>query len=278
MNTRGLPGTLAPRYHELHDGEQREVGDLVHVVDPRVLRLGRRPRCAGGRCRARYSMQSVIQFTCCSIETTMLVSTDGLPGPVMVKRLGKPDTAEARDSVRGPSAHASAGAVRRDHGCRCSSSAPVIASKPVAKTMQSSSNSPVADPQSVGGDLLDRRLAHVDELDVVAVEGLEVAGVDAQPLAADHGLRRQTFGDRRDPSRSRGSSARTNSAAVSLALAIEEQVDEGARGTAGRRAPSAPRRPGSAPRARPRGPRRRSRVGAIRSRSASELLRARKPA
>ena len=27
-------------------------------------------------------MQSAIQSTCCSIETTMLDSTDGLPGPV----------------------------------------------------------------------------------------------------------------------------------------------------------------------------------------------------
>ena len=36
--------------------------------------------------------QLVIHSTCCSIATGMLVSTDGLPGPVMVNRLGKPAT------------------------------------------------------------------------------------------------------------------------------------------------------------------------------------------
>jgi len=37
-------------------------------------------------------MLSAIQSTCCSMVGSMLVSTDGLPGPVMVKRLGKPAT------------------------------------------------------------------------------------------------------------------------------------------------------------------------------------------
>ncbi len=41
-------------------------------------------------------MQSVIQSTCCSIATGMLVSTEGLPGPVMVNRLGKPATCRPR--------------------------------------------------------------------------------------------------------------------------------------------------------------------------------------
>ena len=35
-------------------------------------------------------MQSAIQSTCCSIETIMLLSTEGLPGPVIMNRLGKP--------------------------------------------------------------------------------------------------------------------------------------------------------------------------------------------
>ena len=34
-------------------------------------------------------MQSVIQLTCCSIEGIILDKTDGLPGPVIVKRFGK---------------------------------------------------------------------------------------------------------------------------------------------------------------------------------------------
>ena len=41
-------------------------------------------------------MQSAIQSTWCSIDTTMLVSTDGLPGPVTVNRLGNPATPRPR--------------------------------------------------------------------------------------------------------------------------------------------------------------------------------------
>ena len=49
-------------------------------------------------------MQSAIQSTCCSIETTMLLSTDGLPGPVIMNRFGKPatDQAEIRARPLGP--------------------------------------------------------------------------------------------------------------------------------------------------------------------------------
>ena len=38
-------------------------------------------------------MQSAIQSTCCSIATIMLTSTDGLPGPVTMKRFGNPAVA-----------------------------------------------------------------------------------------------------------------------------------------------------------------------------------------
>jgi CheY-like chemotaxis protein len=38
------------------------------------------------------SMQSVTQSTCCPIDTGIFDSTDGLCGPVMVNRLGKPAT------------------------------------------------------------------------------------------------------------------------------------------------------------------------------------------
>ena len=41
-------------------------------------------------------MQSATHSTCCSIATIMLVSTDGLPGPVMVNRLGNPATVRPR--------------------------------------------------------------------------------------------------------------------------------------------------------------------------------------
>ena len=48
-----------------------------------------------GSIRSRFSArrrcrQSAIQSTCCSIETTMFDSTDGLCGPVIVKKLGNP--------------------------------------------------------------------------------------------------------------------------------------------------------------------------------------------
>ena len=45
------------------------------------------------RAKAR---QSAIQSTCCSIDTTMLDSTDGLPGPVTMNRLGNPAAATPR--------------------------------------------------------------------------------------------------------------------------------------------------------------------------------------
>ena len=41
-------------------------------------------------------MHSVIQFTCCSIDTIMFVSTEGLPGPEIVKRFGNPTTPSPR--------------------------------------------------------------------------------------------------------------------------------------------------------------------------------------
>ena len=41
----------------------------------------------------RYEMQSAIQSTCCSIEHTMLLSTEGLPGPVTRNRFGNPAVA-----------------------------------------------------------------------------------------------------------------------------------------------------------------------------------------
>jgi hypothetical protein len=49
-------------------------------------------------------MQSTIQSTCCSMETIMLLSTEGLPGPVTVKRFGKPEIVRP-SADRGPSAH-----------------------------------------------------------------------------------------------------------------------------------------------------------------------------
>ena len=89
MNTRGLPGMLAPTYHELQ--LERSVPPATSPTWP--THASSASRLASIRVAPRermQSMQSAIHSTCCSIDGSMLVSTDGLPGPVMVKRLGKP--------------------------------------------------------------------------------------------------------------------------------------------------------------------------------------------
>ncbi len=80
----------------------------------------------------------MIHSTCCSIDTTMLLSTDGLSGPVMVNRLGKPAIATPR-YVRGPAAHREESDTPFPSRMSMAVSAPVIASKPVANTMASNS-------------------------------------------------------------------------------------------------------------------------------------------
>ena len=44
----------------------------------------------------RWARQSAIQSTCCSIDTIMFDSTDGLPGPVIMNRFGNPSTISPR--------------------------------------------------------------------------------------------------------------------------------------------------------------------------------------
>src|SRR4029450_7423154 len=103
MNTRGLPGMLAPMYHELQD--ERSVAPAASPTWPTHASSASWLAPVGGGPRERtYSMQSAIHSTCCSIDGSMLVSTDGLPGPVMVKRVGKPAMATPR-YVFGPSVH-----------------------------------------------------------------------------------------------------------------------------------------------------------------------------
>ena len=41
-------------------------------------------------------MQSAIQSTCCSMEQSMLVSTDGLPGPEIRNMFGNPTVPRPR--------------------------------------------------------------------------------------------------------------------------------------------------------------------------------------
>ncbi len=91
MKMRGLPGMFAPRYQELQLGAVYMVPSATsftwaaHSVSESA---------SGSMCVRLVSrsqmMQSPIQFTCCSMATSMLQSTEGLPGPVTVNRLGKP--------------------------------------------------------------------------------------------------------------------------------------------------------------------------------------------
>ena len=95
-------------------------------------------------------MQSLTHSTCCSIDTAMFDSTDGLPGPVIRNRLGNPTEVRPR-YVRGPSAHFSASDRPSRPVMSTATMAPVMASKPVANTMASNSNdsSEVSMPVSV---------------------------------------------------------------------------------------------------------------------------------
>ena len=77
-------------------------GERVNVPSARVLtcapihvRHHRSPRSRNTAVAHRLE-KSLIQSTCCSIETTMLLSTDGLPGPVTMNMFGKPATARPR--------------------------------------------------------------------------------------------------------------------------------------------------------------------------------------
>ena len=151
--TRGLPGMFAPMYHDLARGK-RLASPTAVVLHPGVLRraLG---SIAAIPCARRYAMHSAIQSTCCSIETIMLLSTEGLPGPVTVKRFGKPR--------RQPECRAWSGRplLAQRHAVPAAqvdaSRAPVIASKPVPSTIVSR-RAPLSRAQSGLRDLVDRPL------------------------------------------------------------------------------------------------------------------------
>src|SRR5579863_1264292 len=105
MNTRGLPGMLAPRYQELHEGNSVAAAiaftRATHSSSARGFASMRDHPCA-----RKCSKHAAIQFACCSMHGSMLLNTDGLPGPVMMNRLGNSAVASPR-YVRGPSLHLS---------------------------------------------------------------------------------------------------------------------------------------------------------------------------
>ena len=125
----------------------------------------------------------------------MLLSTDGLPGPVTRNRLGKP--AVMRPSwVRGPLDHFSLSGRPSRPRTSMSSSAPVIASNPVANTITSSSYSPsvVSMPRGVSRTIGASRTS--TSVDVVAVVRGVVVRVDADALGTDRGRRTELLGGR----------------------------------------------------------------------------------
>ena len=70
---------------------ERDGGVVVDVLDPsRLGRLGRLDRRSSPRRADPRDAVATPKSTCCSIDTIMFDRTDGLPGPVIVKRLGKP--------------------------------------------------------------------------------------------------------------------------------------------------------------------------------------------
>ena len=80
MNTRGLPGTLAPRYHELQRGKS--------VAEARILTTSTHSssavRCASTVVAPVVFIRPIsfaMNSACCSTPVTMLASTEGLPGP-----------------------------------------------------------------------------------------------------------------------------------------------------------------------------------------------------
>ena len=96
------------------------------------------------------SRQSATQSTCCSIDTVMFDRTEGLPGPVSMKKFGNPAVMRPR-YVDGPDAHFSWRDTPSRPATSAATRAPVMASKPVAYTMASKPNdsSAVSMPSSV---------------------------------------------------------------------------------------------------------------------------------
>src|SRR5215475_4505774 len=102
---RGLPAMLAPMYQEL------AVGNNVMLTVSLTCATHCSCACGVASMEVRpvlrmVSIQSEIHSTCCSIDTGMFERTDGLCGPVTVKKFGKLAMEIPRKAC-GPSAHSS---------------------------------------------------------------------------------------------------------------------------------------------------------------------------
>ena len=203
-NTRGLPGTFAPMYHEFADGISVRSANSLTCCTHLATAVGVGSMVVFPASR-RSTRQSATHSTCCSIDTAMFDSTDGLPGPVIMKKFGNPTDIRPR-YVSGPAAHRSASVTPSRPVMSTETMAPVIASNPVAYTMASNSRLSHARVDPGLGDRGDRRLAQIDETDVGQVERLVVVGVETRALGVDVVvLRAQRLGGLRIVARSSGS-------------------------------------------------------------------------
>jgi hypothetical protein len=86
---------FAPRYQESACGNSVEYATSVTC---RIHAASASPVASAVAypCADRYPMQSVIHSTCCSIDSAMLLSTEGDPGPVTMSRFGNPCVATPR--------------------------------------------------------------------------------------------------------------------------------------------------------------------------------------
>ena len=125
----------------------------------------------------------------------MFDSTEGLPGPVMRNRFGKPAVVNPR-YVCGPFAHLSFSAASSRPVMSTAVIAPVTASKPVAKTIASKVNDFVGGVDAGFCDLSDRMLSDVDKAHVRQVVGGVIVRVQARPLRRDGIIRRAQIGRR----------------------------------------------------------------------------------
>ena len=120
------------------------------------------------------------------------------------------------------------------------SNEPVMAAKPVAQTIASSGYSTPFTSMPLGREALDRRLRHVDQFYMRQIVGLEIAGIDAQSRLQPNTLSGHSSSAVAGSLTMPRIFRRANSAMVSLAGLLEQQVAIGAEERQARRAATPP--------------------------------------